>query len=73
MFGFILLHSTGDKPNNSKVDVALTYADYYFLEALLRWQAKKIMRRTFLSDWACAYNTLIFSVLRSNCGSGYFV
>lgn len=34
--GFILLHSTGSKPANSEVDVPLTYADYYFLEALLR-------------------------------------
>lgn len=34
--GFILLHSTGHKPVNSEVDVPLIYADYYFLEALLR-------------------------------------
>ena len=34
--GFILLHSTGAKPANSEVDVPLNYADYYYLEALLR-------------------------------------
>lgn len=34
--GFILLHSTGSKPANSEVDVPLNYADYYYLEALLR-------------------------------------
>ncbi|GGG77627.1 glucuronyl hydrolase [Parapedobacter pyrenivorans] len=34
--GFILLHSTGSKPADSEVDVPLIYADYYFLEALLR-------------------------------------
>jgi unsaturated chondroitin disaccharide hydrolase len=34
--GFILLHSTGNKPFNGEVDVPLIYADYYFLEALLR-------------------------------------
>ncbi len=34
--GFILLHSTGSKPMNSEVDVPLNYADYYYLEALLR-------------------------------------
>lgn len=34
--GFILLHSTGSKPSNSEVDVPLNYADYYYLEALLR-------------------------------------
>ena len=34
--GFILLHSTGSKPSNSEVDVPISYADYYYLEALLR-------------------------------------
>jgi rhamnogalacturonyl hydrolase YesR len=34
--GFILIHSTGSKPMNSEVDVPLTYADYYYLEALIR-------------------------------------
>ena len=34
--GFLLLHSTGSKPSSSEVDVPLTYADYYYLEALLR-------------------------------------
>ena len=33
---FILVHSTGNKPKNSEVDVPLIYADYYFVEALLR-------------------------------------
>ncbi|MFZ1313775.1 MAG: glycoside hydrolase family 88 protein, partial [Chitinophagaceae bacterium] len=42
--GFILKHSVGSLPGNSEVDVPLTYADYYFLEALLRyknWYLKK--------------------------------
>ena len=34
---FILRHSVGHLPGNSEVDVALTYADYYFIEALTRW------------------------------------
>ncbi|MDR2674348.1 MAG: glycoside hydrolase family 88 protein [Opitutaceae bacterium] len=38
--GFILMHSTGNAPRNSEVDVPLNYADYYFLEALLRYRAK---------------------------------
>lgn len=33
---FILKHSTGHLPGNSEVDVPLTYADYYYVEALLR-------------------------------------
>ena len=38
-YGFLLKHSTGNKNTDSEVDVPLTYADYYFLEALLRWRA----------------------------------
>jgi hypothetical protein len=34
--GFILMHSTGHKPAKSEIDVPLIYADYYYLEALLR-------------------------------------
>ncbi len=34
--GFLLLHSTGSGAHDSEVDVPLVYADYYFLEALLR-------------------------------------
>jgi rhamnogalacturonyl hydrolase YesR len=34
--GFLLKHSTGSKPHNSEVDVPLVYADYYFLEAIIR-------------------------------------
>jgi unsaturated chondroitin disaccharide hydrolase len=45
--GFILLHSTGSKPGNSEVDVPLNYADYYFLEALLR--KKKLEKSNFKS------------------------
>ncbi|HVU94739.1 MAG TPA: alginate lyase family protein [Puia sp.] len=38
--GFILLHSTGGKPTNTEVDVPLNYADYYYLEAILRSVSK---------------------------------
>ncbi|MGK9369892.1 glycoside hydrolase family 88 protein [Melioribacter sp. Ez-97] len=34
--GFILKHSTGNKPANSEIDVPIIYADYYFIEANLR-------------------------------------
>jgi uncharacterized protein YyaL (SSP411 family) len=34
--GFILLHSTGTKPSHTEVDEPLSYADYYYMEALLR-------------------------------------
>ena len=36
--GFLLKHSTGNYPKGSEVDVPLTYADYYFLEALWRYK-----------------------------------
>jgi hypothetical protein len=39
--GFLLLHSTGSKPGNSEVDLPLNYADYYYLEALLRSKTAK--------------------------------
>ncbi len=38
---FILMHSTGHKPGKSEVDVPIVYADYYYLEALLRYQKTK--------------------------------
>ena len=44
--GFLLLHSTGSKPANSEVDVPINYADYYYLEALLR--AKKLKEKKSL-------------------------
>ena len=33
---FTLMHSTGSRPSNSEVDVPLSYADYYYVEALIR-------------------------------------
>jgi len=38
-YGFILDHSTGGFPQNSEIDVPLIYADYYYIEALLRRRA----------------------------------
>lgn len=32
----ILAHSVGGRPQNSEIDVGIVYADYYFVEALLR-------------------------------------
>ncbi|OAQ42399.1 glucuronyl hydrolase [Pedobacter psychrophilus] len=39
---FLLKHSVGSKPHQSEVDVPLVYADYYYLEALLRYD--KLMK-----------------------------
>ena len=36
--GFILKHGVGHLPAKSEVDVPLTYGDYYFIEALIRYK-----------------------------------
>ena len=35
---FLLMHSTGSIPHQNEIDVPLNYADYYFVEALSRYQ-----------------------------------
>jgi hypothetical protein len=39
--GFLLLHSTGNYPAHDEIDVPINYADYYYLEALLRRAGSK--------------------------------
>ncbi len=34
---FILMHGVGHLPGNSQIDVPLSYGDYYFIEALVRY------------------------------------
>jgi unsaturated chondroitin disaccharide hydrolase len=36
---FILMHCVGNMPKNSEINTPLNYADYYFVEALLRLRA----------------------------------
>lgn len=40
---FSILHCTGHLPNNSEVDVPLSYGDYYYVEALMR--LKKLQQK----------------------------
>lgn len=35
--GFILMHSVGSLPHGSEIDTPISYADYYYLEALKRY------------------------------------
>ena len=35
---FLLKHGVGHKPAGTEIDTPLDYADYYFLEALLRFR-----------------------------------
>ena len=39
--GFILQHCVGHMPNKTEVDVPLSYADYYFVEAMKRYKEVK--------------------------------
>jgi unsaturated chondroitin disaccharide hydrolase len=36
--GFIIKHGLGHMPNKTEVDVPLTYGDYYFVEAMIRYK-----------------------------------
>jgi uncharacterized protein YyaL (SSP411 family) len=44
--GFILKHSVGYFLANSEVDVPLTYTDYYYIEALLRYKKYVLFEKT---------------------------
>ncbi|MFV0536388.1 MAG: hypothetical protein ACK5M3_03350, partial [Dysgonomonas sp.] len=35
---FLLQHSVGSMPDNIEVDVPLSYADYYYVEAMIRYR-----------------------------------
>lgn len=37
---FVLKHSVGSIPHNAEIDVPLNYADYYYIEALTRYQKR---------------------------------
>ena len=39
--GFILQHCVGNMPEKTEIDVPLTYADYYFVEAMKRYKELK--------------------------------
>jgi hypothetical protein len=34
--GFLLEHSTGHLPHDSEIDVPIVYADYYYLESIIK-------------------------------------
>ena len=36
--GFLIKQNVGSLPHKSELKVSLTYADYYFLEAMLRYK-----------------------------------
>ena len=44
------MHSTGSLPHGSEIDTPLSYADYYYLEALLR--LRRVKSGLPAADWA---------------------
>jgi unsaturated chondroitin disaccharide hydrolase len=61
-----LLHSTGHKPNGTEIDASINYADYYYIEALLR--LKKMEQ-----SQAAEYNfSAINRKIQSWIDSGYY-
>lgn len=48
--GFVLMHSTGSLPHGSEIDTPLSYADYYYLEALCRM--RRVDAGLPAADWA---------------------
>lgn len=59
--GFILKHSTGNMAKNSEVDVPLTYADYYYVEALMR--LKHLLNGTSRDYWVKQLTTIAAPVI----------
>lgn len=49
--GFLLMHSSGGVPGNVEVDVPLSYADYYYVEAMMRYRAIQGFRDTLLNRY----------------------
>lgn len=43
----LLLHATGHKPAGSEIDNSIIYADYYYLEALVRLEKYRWIKRFF--------------------------
>lgn len=71
--GFILKHSVGSLPGKSEVDVPLTYADYYYIEALLRMK-KLLAQPSGAQDrqtWVDALNKIATPVIK-NMADGTF-
>ncbi|MDV6167424.1 glycoside hydrolase family 88 protein [Flavobacterium sp. DG1-102-2] len=43
----LLMHSTGHKPANGEIDSSIIYADYYYLECLVRLEKLRWVKRFF--------------------------
>jgi unsaturated chondroitin disaccharide hydrolase len=43
-----LLHATGHHPAGSEIDYSIVYADYYYIEALMRWKKATVVTKVHL-------------------------
>ena len=66
--GFILKHSVGNLNKHSEVDVPLTYADYYYVEALVRLK-KLYQGKADRRQWV-AWMTRIYDPVVRNLAAG---
>jgi len=48
---FVLKHSVGSIPHKGEIDVPLIYADYYYLEALIRFNKRKHRFAQLMNEW----------------------
>lgn len=48
---FVLKHSVGSIPHQGEIDVPLVYADYYYLEALMRWNKRNHQLTQLMNEW----------------------
>ena len=62
--GFVLKHSVGNMKKNSEVNSSLTYADYYYVEALLRLKKHRqgVADRAF---WVTSLNRVALPVIEN--------
>lgn len=70
--GFLLKRSTGFLLNDSEVDVPLTYADYYFLEALYRYKTLETGKQVYPGHPRILGRTAQFDALRKRLSSAEF-
>ncbi|RPH37325.1 hypothetical protein EHM92_02965 [bacterium] len=66
----ILLHAVGNKPAGAEVDVSLIYADYYFVEALLRFLSLRLSPSSLQGVTEWELGTLDPSAMRGFAKTG---
>ncbi|ULT40677.1 hypothetical protein KRR40_38910 [Niabella defluvii] len=68
-----LLHSSGHKPNGGEIDASIIYADYYYLEALLRLKIfQKIINPYDEKDFFSAPALLFFNFFFTGNSDGRY-